>query len=65
MKEQNHVTIWPKIALRIKAVKSKIFPKEDLQQLHLEQANLSEFNKGRKAQRAEMETVTRMFMFQR
>ncbi len=65
MKEREHVTIWPKIVLGIKAVKSKLFPKEDLAQLHLERTNLQKFNNDHKARRAEMETATRMFLFQR
>jgi len=62
MKERTHVTLWSNIALKMKAIKDKLFPEEDLAQLHMERTNLADFNKDRVARRSEMDKVTRIYM---
>ena len=65
MKEVSHEAFWPKIALKMKTVKAKLFPKEDLAQLHLERTKLANYNNEHIAKRSEMETTARIFMFNR
>ena len=65
VKERDDTKIWTKIFLKMKTIKAKIFAEQDLAQMHLEEQNLKEHNTNAKAKRAEMETVTRIFMFSR
>lgn len=65
VKERDDSKIWNKIALKVRTLKAKIFAQEDLAQMHLESQNLKSFNSNQKAKRAEMETVTRIYMFSR
>ena len=57
--------IFSKIAVKLRSIKMRLFPEEDLAQLHLESQNLKSFKTNVKAQRSRYEAQSRIFMFNR